>query len=403
MKKTKLFLLMVFIGLNTLISQSPVGFNYQAVVRDSSGEIVADQTVGMRISLIKGVIDGEVVFQEMFTPTTNKFGVVNLVIGSVNPDLFANIDWSETNYFIKIELDVDGGTDYITMGTSQLLSVPYAQHAFSAAGWKTSYGSTYTEQKVGIGQSGPKSKLLVAAAAHDNQEAAIFEVKNRKGETVFAVYENSVEVYVGEKEGNKGRGGFAVSGRTTTKSGPEEILVVQPGLTQVFVDEDYPAKGRGGFAVSGRTTTKQEPFDLLHVHTDRTSVFLKDNRNKSIPESFTVSFLDDDYTSTNLFAVSKESTVVNTPFYPEGGVRITFFVTDTDGNPIQDAQIHMFGNEGMLDITKYTDQNGEAIFYNVPINIYVEYSVSAEGYGEYYDYIESVWQDEIINIVLPFR
>ena len=79
-------------------------------------------------------IGGTTVYQETFAPTTNGYGLVNLEIGSgtvVSGD-FTTIDWANGPYFIETAADVTGGTSYSVMGTSQLMSVPYALHSKTA-------------------------------------------------------------------------------------------------------------------------------------------------------------------------------------------------------------------------------------------------------------------------------
>jgi uncharacterized protein (TIGR02145 family) len=128
MKKIITFLT-VFMLAGSLLAQVPQSFNYQAVVRDAGGQIIANTQVGMKISILQGTVDGTAVCIEEFTPTTNDFGLVTLAIGSMNTTDFADIDWSAGPYFIKVELDPAGGTSYGEMGTTQLLSVPYSLHA----------------------------------------------------------------------------------------------------------------------------------------------------------------------------------------------------------------------------------------------------------------------------------
>ncbi len=124
------FLLLTF----TLFAQAPQKFNYQAVIRDNAGNIVPVQTVGIKISILQGTVDGTLVYSETHSSTTNTFGLVALEIGGgtiVSGDI-SSIDWGSSIYFIKIELDPSGGTTYSEIGTSQLLSVPYALHAKTA-------------------------------------------------------------------------------------------------------------------------------------------------------------------------------------------------------------------------------------------------------------------------------
>ena len=111
--------------------QAPEGFKYQAVVRDAGNFILTNQAVGMQMTIQQGAIGGTTVYQETFAPTTNNYGLVNLEIGNgtvVSGD-FTTIDWSAGPYYIETAVDVNGGTSYDVMGTSQLMSVPYALYA----------------------------------------------------------------------------------------------------------------------------------------------------------------------------------------------------------------------------------------------------------------------------------
>ncbi len=117
------------------IAQAPLVFTYQAVVRNNLGEILQNQSVGVRISIHENTAGGTIVYQETFSESTNQFGLVNLEIGTGTPFIgtFAGIDWSTNSKFIETEIDPAGGTSYVSMGTSQLLSVPYALHAETVA------------------------------------------------------------------------------------------------------------------------------------------------------------------------------------------------------------------------------------------------------------------------------
>jgi len=130
MKKPYTFLLFLSFSLIT-VAQSAQSFNYQAVVRGASGNAIVDQTVGLQISILQGSASGTAVYVERFTPTTNDYGLINIQVGTgaVQSGTFSTIDWANGPYFLKTEIDDAGGTSYTEMGTSQLLSVPYALHA----------------------------------------------------------------------------------------------------------------------------------------------------------------------------------------------------------------------------------------------------------------------------------
>ena len=123
---------MIFAFLSAFIfAQSPEAFKYQAAVRTAQGDILANKSVSFMISILEGSTSGTVVYKETHNPSTNDYGIVNLNIGkgSVQTGPFSAIDWASDSYFVRIELDENGGSDYKTMGESQLLSVPYALYA----------------------------------------------------------------------------------------------------------------------------------------------------------------------------------------------------------------------------------------------------------------------------------
>ena len=113
------------------LAQSPLLMSYQSVVRDAEGVLVKDHQVGVLISLLQGAPDGEAVYVERHTPTTNANGLATLEIGGGSPVSGAldEINWGEGPYFLKTETDPEGGTAYSISGVSQLLSVPYAMYA----------------------------------------------------------------------------------------------------------------------------------------------------------------------------------------------------------------------------------------------------------------------------------
>ena len=136
MKKILLVTVFLAIGLSMLMAQVPQAFKYQAVVRDYSGAIIADQSVNLRISILFGDPSGSDVYSETHPCNTNAMGLVNLEIGrGFNPSgSISEINWAEGKYYVKIEMDEYGGSDFKPMGVVQLLSVPYALHSGTAEG-----------------------------------------------------------------------------------------------------------------------------------------------------------------------------------------------------------------------------------------------------------------------------
>jgi hypothetical protein len=118
----------------SMFAQAPEAMSYQAVIRNSTNQLISNKTIGMRISIMQGSANGNTVYIETQTPTTNTNGLVSIEIGNgtiVNGS-FSGIDWVSGPYFIKSEIDPTGGINYTVTGTSQLLSVPYAFYATKA-------------------------------------------------------------------------------------------------------------------------------------------------------------------------------------------------------------------------------------------------------------------------------
>jgi uncharacterized protein (TIGR02145 family) len=135
MRKT--FTCLVALSMTLFVfAQSPQRMSYQCVVRNATGALVINQSVGIRISILQGTITGKVVYQETYNPNpqTNANGLLSLEIGGglAISGTFSEIDWSSGPYFLKTETDPTGGTNYSIIGTSQLLSVPYAMYAKTA-------------------------------------------------------------------------------------------------------------------------------------------------------------------------------------------------------------------------------------------------------------------------------
>ena len=136
MKKLLLTTAFFAIFLSMIMAQIPQAFKYQAVVRDHNGAIIADQNINLRISILFGDPSGNTVYSETHPTNSNGMGLVNLEIGrGFNPtSSISEINWAEGNYYVKIEMDESGGSDFKPMGVAQLLSVPYALHSGTAEG-----------------------------------------------------------------------------------------------------------------------------------------------------------------------------------------------------------------------------------------------------------------------------
>lgn len=136
MQKLITISLVLLLAIAQAFAQAPNGINYQSVVRDANGDILANQSVSLQLSILQGSSTGTLVYQETHSLTTNQYGLVNLEIGSgqvITGTNLAAVDWANGPMFLSIGLDVSGGANYTAMGTTQLLSVPYALYAETVA------------------------------------------------------------------------------------------------------------------------------------------------------------------------------------------------------------------------------------------------------------------------------
>ena len=135
--------LLILILLSAFDFYNPKGFNYQAIVRDASGNIKKNANVTVAFDIVDQ--SDNALYSESHSVTTNDFGIINLVIGKGSTsDDFSIVDWTTDELSIKVTLD---GT---VMGTSPLLSVPYANYANNGITTDQADAITANTAKVGI-------------------------------------------------------------------------------------------------------------------------------------------------------------------------------------------------------------------------------------------------------------
>ena len=128
--------IIIFTLLLSLISfsQVPNKMSFQTVVRNSLGKLVISKNIGVRLSVLKTTATGTAVYVEQHTKTSNTNGLLTLELGSgsVVTGTFSTIDWSQGPYFLKTEMDVNGGTNFTISGVTEFVSVPFAKLAENA-------------------------------------------------------------------------------------------------------------------------------------------------------------------------------------------------------------------------------------------------------------------------------
>ncbi len=209
----------------SLFGQAPEAFKYQSILRDVNGAEISNQTVSLRISVHDNTPNGLIIYQESHQVTTNNFGLFSLSVGLGNPLIgtFTAIDWGTNSKYIQIEADLTGGTNFISFGTSELLSVPYALYAKNATSalfpsgtaigntpfwdgttWIVSSNNIFNNnEKVGIGMDLPYKKLDINGDINLALDSAYYINKKK----VLSSKGNN-NIFVGEDAGSVNSIGF---------------------------------------------------------------------------------------------------------------------------------------------------------------------------------------------------
>jgi len=173
-----------------VLAQSPQAFKYQAIARDNAGNVLVDQSVNFRMSILESSAAGAMVYSETHLVTTSEFGLVNFEIGNgiVGQGQFDAIDWGANEHFLEVGVDENGGSNFNTLGTSQLLSIPYALYAetsgSSIPGPQGSTGSTGPAGATGpAGSSGTTGATGAQGTKGDTGAAGAQGVQGEKGDT----------------------------------------------------------------------------------------------------------------------------------------------------------------------------------------------------------------------------
>jgi hypothetical protein len=266
------FFLLALCPVPLALSQVPQGFNYQAVAKSLTGGVITNTTLQVKISFLSDTITPVIVYEELHSSVkTNMSGVFNIVIGTGvwqagSAAKFSDINWAAKPLYLKTQVFYNNSWKY--MGTSRLWSVPYSMVTADMIGAVTKMNIRGTET---------------------SPDSAIFVVKNKDGQIVFAVYNEGVRVYVDDGVVKSPKGGFAIGGFGTAKGVSQNYLTVTSDSVRVYVNENPTKSPKGGFAIGGFGTTKQSSESFLQLTPK--NYFIGHNSGKNITTGLYNSFL----------------------------------------------------------------------------------------------------------------
>jgi len=238
-------------------SQVPQGFNYQAIARGSDFKEIVNATFQVKISILTdttgfystGGSPSAYVWEEQQTVKTNNIGLFNMVIGNLaatkiqgSAASFSAINWEGQALFVGVKINYPGPNTWKQLGSANLLSVPYAM----------------VSAKADTAKAIQKGTNLSVVSGNDLTTDALFEVKRKDGQTVFAVYPDAVNIYVPRGTKGSSKGGFAIGG-FDSKLSPQDYFRVTPDSVRIYINNAPPSgKGatKGGFAIGGFDDSK---------------------------------------------------------------------------------------------------------------------------------------------------
>jgi hypothetical protein len=274
--KTKLLLsLLLSFYFCLLSSQVPQGINYQALAADATGNPIRNTDLQLKISILSDTLIPVTVWEELHSAVrTDNHGIFSVVVGTGNRQTassaaaFIGINWSASQLFIKTQIYYQ--SVWKNMGSAKLWSVPYAMVANNLSG---------------------NLKKLSVTGETTNMDEALFEVKNKTGQTVFAVFNEGVRVYV-EDGAKSAKGGFAIGGFGTNKTASQPLFVVNPDSIRAYINSNTVKGAKGGFAIGGFGTTKTAEEEYLRVTRDSTRINVKEGTGKTRKGGFAIGGFD---------------------------------------------------------------------------------------------------------------
>jgi len=273
------------------LGQTPVGFSYQAVIRNNSGQVLANQNVSLRVSLISNS-GATTYYTETHNLTTTSQGLVNLVIGEGTDRVgtISQVPWDKEQVKLRTEFKAGQATTYSELGVQALQAVPYALHAANT------------------------KEITSNPTATD--EDPIFVVRNKDGKIVFAVYQGGVRVYVDDNtiKSKGAKSGFAVGGISTQTKEEVEYLRITPDSTRIYINNSELKGSKGGFAVGGLSTQTKAKPEFLRVTGDSTRIYI-DDTGKGSKGGFAIGGLSTQTKGlgANFFDVSTDATGIINP------------------------------------------------------------------------------------------
>ncbi|MCX6301115.1 MAG: tail fiber protein [Bacteroidia bacterium] len=293
--KTILLSIVLFTFGYSASAQVPKSFNYMAIARDEDGDLIQNTDITVRIAILDQ--PGLIVWEEEHAVTTNDNGLFQLVVGDPTATkvpggydalTFADVNWTPQPLYIRTKISLVAGV-WLDMGNAQLVSVPYAMISESAYN-VINNPVTMNNDTVVIMNS-----VDVVGNYATTEDEALFEVKRKDGQTMFAVYNQGVRINIPMVDNvpKSVKGGFAIGGFGTSKTDYRyDLFTLNKDSVRIYLDKspDLAKKPKGGFAIGGFDIGGKEPLphqNYLFIAPDSARIYVKDS-GKGVKGGFAI-------------------------------------------------------------------------------------------------------------------
>ncbi|MCF8222117.1 MAG: tail fiber domain-containing protein [Bacteroidales bacterium] len=340
--KSLLISIAILMFVSVVSGQVPHGINYKAILRDASNNIIINTAIDVKFGLITDSPAGTLIWEEQHSATTNDFGMFSLLVGDENASrtggthaAYTDIIWGANPMYLKVSINYGGSwkefdpelinsspfalvsksaeddndrdpdneiiETLVLNGTSLEITEAGTLKTADLSSLKDSPFSvnsdtvSLVDEYLSIGAPNPGRSKVAIISQDDLSEDALFEVKRSDGQTVFAVYNEGVRIFLPTDPLTKGpKGGFAIGGFDRTKGAyTEDYMWVTPDSIRMYFDNTPDGKGpKGGFAIGGFDRTKAEVGELMVLNADSTRFYIDDTGSKGLKGGFAIGGFD---------------------------------------------------------------------------------------------------------------
>ena len=261
-KALYLIITLLFIS---VFSNAQNGINYKALIKDANGNVVANDLIQVEFNILQGAAQTNV-YSETHTPTTDVNGVIIVQIGEgTTTDVFTDINWRNNEHYLNVQINT--GSGFVDLGTTQFETVPYAKVAENVNGLEA------LDEGNGIGWrmigKNPDSYGNIGEHAIDFSAQGSFNNRGATGQFSFAAGAVTIanapySVAFGEGSGSTGSASFS-TGRFSFASGDYSTAMGQStdasGYNSTALGRDtqaeaYLSTAIGRYNVGGGSATE---------------------------------------------------------------------------------------------------------------------------------------------------